>query len=61
VYGEWSPRGDHDDLPAAAWPVARRSVALPQGGCFENASAISTCETSLAQIPILKGWIDAAA
>ena len=30
-------------------------------GCVENASTSSACETRLAQVPVLEGWIDAAA
>jgi endonuclease/exonuclease/phosphatase family metal-dependent hydrolase len=32
-----------------------------KSGCFENASTSSACETLLAQVPVLEGWIDAAA
>jgi endonuclease/exonuclease/phosphatase family metal-dependent hydrolase len=32
-----------------------------KSGCFENRSASSACETLLAQVPVLEGWIDAAA
>jgi endonuclease/exonuclease/phosphatase family metal-dependent hydrolase len=32
-----------------------------RSGCFENASTSSACETLLAQMPVLEGWIDAAA
>ena len=31
-----------------------------KSGCFENASTSSACETLLAQVPVLEGWIDAA-
>jgi endonuclease/exonuclease/phosphatase family metal-dependent hydrolase len=32
-----------------------------KSGCFENASTSSACETLLAQVPVLEGWIDEAA
>jgi hypothetical protein len=32
-----------------------------KSGCFENASTSAACETLLAQVPVLEGWIDAAA
>jgi endonuclease/exonuclease/phosphatase family metal-dependent hydrolase len=32
-----------------------------KSGCFDNTSSSSACETLLAQIPVLEGWIDAAA
>jgi endonuclease/exonuclease/phosphatase family metal-dependent hydrolase len=32
-----------------------------KSGCFENASTSSACETLLAQMPVLEGWIDTAA
>jgi endonuclease/exonuclease/phosphatase family metal-dependent hydrolase len=32
-----------------------------KSGCVENASTSSACEALLAQVPVLEGWIDAAA
>jgi hypothetical protein len=34
---------------------------MTKSGCFDNASTISACETLLAQVPVLEGWIDTAA
>jgi endonuclease/exonuclease/phosphatase family metal-dependent hydrolase len=40
--------------------VQLMSVHL-KSGCFDNTTTSSACETLLAQVPVLEGWIDAAA
>jgi endonuclease/exonuclease/phosphatase family metal-dependent hydrolase len=52
--------GTRIDLTHNGQTIQLMSVHL-KSGCFENASTSSACETLLAQVPILEGWIDAAA
>jgi ketosteroid isomerase-like protein len=52
--------GTRIDLTHQGQTIQLLSVHL-KSGCFENASTSSACETLLAQVPVLEGWIDAAA
>jgi endonuclease/exonuclease/phosphatase family metal-dependent hydrolase len=52
--------GARIDLTHNGQTVQLMSVHLKRG-CFENRSTSSACETLLAQVPVLEGWIDAAA
>jgi endonuclease/exonuclease/phosphatase family metal-dependent hydrolase len=52
--------GTRIDLTQNGQTLQLLSVHL-KSGCFENASTSSACETLLGQIPVLEGWIDAAA
>jgi endonuclease/exonuclease/phosphatase family metal-dependent hydrolase len=52
--------GTRIDLTHNGQTLQLLSVHL-KSGCFENASTSSACATLLAQVPILEGWIDAAA
>jgi endonuclease/exonuclease/phosphatase family metal-dependent hydrolase len=52
--------GTHIDLTHSGQTIQILSVHL-KSGCFENASISSACETLLAQVPVLEGWIDVAA
>jgi endonuclease/exonuclease/phosphatase family metal-dependent hydrolase len=52
--------GTRIDLTHNGQTLQLLSVHL-KSGCFENASTSSACETLLAQVPVLEGWIDAAA
>jgi endonuclease/exonuclease/phosphatase family metal-dependent hydrolase len=52
--------GTRSDLPHQGQTLQLLSVHL-KSGCFENTSSSSACETLPAQIPVLEGWIDAAA
>jgi len=61
IRGDGSLRyGTRIDLTRNGQTIQVMSVHL-QSGCFENASTSSACETVLAQVPVLEGWIDAAA
>jgi Endonuclease/Exonuclease/phosphatase family len=52
--------GTRIDLTHNGQTVQLMSVHL-KSGCVENASTSSACETLLAEVPVLEGWIDAAA
>jgi endonuclease/exonuclease/phosphatase family metal-dependent hydrolase len=52
--------GTRIDLTHNGQTLQLMSVHL-KSGCFENASTSSACGTLLAQVPVLEGWIDAAA
>jgi hypothetical protein len=52
--------GTRIDLTHNGQTIQLMSVHL-KSGCFENASTSSACETLLVQVPVLEGWIDAAA
>jgi endonuclease/exonuclease/phosphatase family metal-dependent hydrolase len=67
----WAPkidvRGDtrlhygvHLDVPHNDQTIQSLSVHL-KSGCFEHASTSADCARLLEQIPVLEGWIDAAA
>jgi endonuclease/exonuclease/phosphatase family metal-dependent hydrolase len=61
IRGDGSLRyGTRIDLTHNGQTIQLMSVHL-QSGFFENASTSSACETLLAQVPVLEGWIDAAA
>jgi endonuclease/exonuclease/phosphatase family metal-dependent hydrolase len=61
ISGDGSLRyGTRIDLTHNGQTVQLMSVHL-KSGCFENASTSSACETLLAQVPVLEGWIDAVA
>jgi endonuclease/exonuclease/phosphatase family metal-dependent hydrolase len=61
IRGDGSLRyGVRIDLTHNGQTIQLMSVHL-KSGCFENASTSSTCETLLAQVPVLEGWIDTAA
>jgi endonuclease/exonuclease/phosphatase family metal-dependent hydrolase len=61
IRGDGSLRyGTRIDLTHQGQTIQLMSVHL-KSGCFENASTSSACETLLAQVPVLEGWIDAAA
>jgi endonuclease/exonuclease/phosphatase family metal-dependent hydrolase len=61
IRGDGSLRyGTRIDLTHHGQTLQLMSVHL-KSGCFENTSTSSACETLLAQIPVLEGWIDAAA
>ena len=61
IRGDGSLRyGTRIDLTHNGQTIQLMSVHL-KSGCFENASTSSACETLLAQVPVLEGWIDAAA
>ena len=61
IRGDGSLRyGTRIDLTHNGQTIQLLSVHL-KSGCFENASTSSACETLLAQVPVLEGWIDAAA
>ena len=61
IRGDGSLRyGTRIDFTHNGQTVQLMSVHL-KSGCFENASTSSACETLLAQVPVLEGWIDAAA
>jgi endonuclease/exonuclease/phosphatase family metal-dependent hydrolase len=61
IRGDGSLRyGARIDLTHNGQTIQLMSVHL-KSGCFENASTSSTCETLLAQVPVLEGWIDTAA
>jgi endonuclease/exonuclease/phosphatase family metal-dependent hydrolase len=52
--------GTRIDLTHNGQTIQLMSVHL-KSGCFDNASTSSACETLLAQVPVLEGWIDTAA
>jgi endonuclease/exonuclease/phosphatase family metal-dependent hydrolase len=52
--------GTRIDLTHNGQTIQLLSVHL-KSGCFENASTSSDCAMFLEQIPVLEGWIDAAA
>jgi endonuclease/exonuclease/phosphatase family metal-dependent hydrolase len=52
--------GARIDLTHNGQTLPLMSVHL-KSGCFENSSTSSACETLLAQIRVLEGWIDTAA
>jgi exonuclease III len=61
IRGDGSLRyGTRIDLTHNGQTLQLMSVHL-KSGCFENASTSSACATLLAQVPVLEGWIDAAA
>jgi endonuclease/exonuclease/phosphatase family metal-dependent hydrolase len=61
IRGDGSLRyGTRIDLTHNGQTLQLMSVHL-KSGCFENASTSSACETLRAQVPVLEGWIDAAA
>jgi endonuclease/exonuclease/phosphatase family metal-dependent hydrolase len=61
IRGDGSLRyGTRIDLTHNGQTLQLMSVHL-KSGCFENASTSSACETLLEQVPVLEGWIDAAA
>ena len=61
IRGDGSLRyGTRIDLTHNGQTIQLMSVHL-KSGCFENPSTSSDCETLLAQVPVLEGWIDAAA
>jgi endonuclease/exonuclease/phosphatase family metal-dependent hydrolase len=61
IRGDGSLRyGARIDLMHNGPTIQLMSVHL-KSGCFENTSTSSACETLLAQVPILEGWIDTAA
>jgi endonuclease/exonuclease/phosphatase family metal-dependent hydrolase len=61
IRGDGSLRyGARIDLTHNGQTLQLLSVHL-KSGCFENASNSSACETLLAQVPVLEGWINAAA
>jgi endonuclease/exonuclease/phosphatase family metal-dependent hydrolase len=61
IRGDGSLRyGARIDFTHNGQTIQLMSVHL-KSGCFENASTSSTCETLLAQVPVLEGWIDTAA
>jgi endonuclease/exonuclease/phosphatase family metal-dependent hydrolase len=61
IRGDGSLRyGTRTDLTHNGQIIQLMSVHL-KSGCFENASNSSACETLLAQVPVLEGWIDEAA
>jgi endonuclease/exonuclease/phosphatase family metal-dependent hydrolase len=61
IRGDGSLRyGTRIDLTHQGQTIQLMSVHL-KSGCFENTSTSSACETLLVQIPVLEGWIDAAA
>jgi endonuclease/exonuclease/phosphatase family metal-dependent hydrolase len=61
IRGDGSLRyGTRIDLTHNGQTIQLMSVHL-KSGRFENASTSSACETLLAQVPVLEGWIDAAA
>jgi endonuclease/exonuclease/phosphatase family metal-dependent hydrolase len=61
IRGDGSLRyGTRIDLTHNGQTIQLMSVHL-KSGCFENASTSSACETLLAQVPVLEGWIDTAA
>jgi endonuclease/exonuclease/phosphatase family metal-dependent hydrolase len=61
IRGDGSLRyGARIDLTHNGQTLQLLSVHL-KSGCFENASTSSACETLLAQVPVLEGWINAAA
>jgi endonuclease/exonuclease/phosphatase family metal-dependent hydrolase len=61
IRGDGSLRyGTRIDLTHNGQTIQLMSVHL-KSGCFENASTSSACETLLAQVPVMEGWIDAAA
>jgi endonuclease/exonuclease/phosphatase family metal-dependent hydrolase len=61
IRGDGSLRyGTRIDFTHNGQTLQPMSVHL-KSGCFENASTSSACETLLAQVPVLEGWIDAAA
>jgi endonuclease/exonuclease/phosphatase family metal-dependent hydrolase len=61
IRGDGSLRyGARIDLTHNGQTLQLLSVHL-KSGCVENTSTSSACETLLAQIPVLEGWIDAAA
>jgi endonuclease/exonuclease/phosphatase family metal-dependent hydrolase len=52
--------GARIDLTHNGQTIQLLSVRL-KSGCFDNATTSSACETLLAQVPVLEGWIDTAA
>jgi endonuclease/exonuclease/phosphatase family metal-dependent hydrolase len=61
IRGDGSLRyGTRIDLTHNGRTLQLMAVHL-KSGCFEHASTSSACETLLAQVPVLEGWIDAAA
>jgi endonuclease/exonuclease/phosphatase family metal-dependent hydrolase len=52
--------GTRIDLTHNGQTLQLRSVPL-ESSCFDNASTSSACETLLAQVPVLDGWIVASA
>jgi hypothetical protein len=61
IRGDGSLRyGTRIDLSHNGQMIQLMSVHL-KSGCFENASTSSACETLLAQVTVLEGWIDTAA
>jgi endonuclease/exonuclease/phosphatase family metal-dependent hydrolase len=61
IRGDGSLRyGTRIDLTHNGQTIQLMSVHL-KSGCFDNASTSSACETLLAQVPVLEGWIDTAA
>jgi endonuclease/exonuclease/phosphatase family metal-dependent hydrolase len=61
IRGDGSLRyGTRMDLTHNGQTLQFLSVHL-KSGCFDNATSSSACETLLAQVPVLEGWIDTAA
>jgi endonuclease/exonuclease/phosphatase family metal-dependent hydrolase len=61
IRGDGSLRyGARLDLTHQGQTLQLMSVHL-KSGCFENTSTSSACATLRAQMPVLEGWIDAAA
>jgi endonuclease/exonuclease/phosphatase family metal-dependent hydrolase len=52
--------GTRIDLTHNGQTVQLMSVHL-KSGCFDHATSSSACATLMAQVPVLEGWIDAAA
>ena len=52
--------GTRIDVTHNGQTIQLMSVHL-KSGCFDNATTSSDCATLLAQVPVLEGWIDAAA
>jgi endonuclease/exonuclease/phosphatase family metal-dependent hydrolase len=60
IQGDGSLRyGARIDLTHNGQTLQLMSVHL-KSSCFDNATISSACETLLAQVPVLEGWIDAA-
>jgi endonuclease/exonuclease/phosphatase family metal-dependent hydrolase len=61
IRGDGSLRyGARIDLTLNGQTIQLMSVHL-KSGCFDHTTSSSACETLLAQVPVLEGWIDTAA